>query len=160
MIGTSPEDTAHVLNERIVDGWAAAMGVRFVRASGDEVVAELDIKPHHRQPYGIVHGGVHAGIIETLASVGAALVAMPRGQSVVGLENNTSFIRAVREGKLRCIAKPLTRGRTTQVWEGEVRDEDDKLIATGRVRLICLDPNADLAGAKATVPDRPSNEGS
>ena len=154
MIGTSPEDTARILNERVVDGWTAAMGVRFIRATPDEVVATLDIGPSHRQPYGIVHGGVHAGLIETLASVGAALVAMPRGQSIVGLENHTSFIRAAREGTLTCTAKPLTRGRTTQVWEGEVRDADDKLIASGRVRLLCLDPDADLAGAKARVTAR------
>ena len=63
MIGTSPEDTARILNERVVDGWTAAMGVRFIRATPDEVVATLDIGPSHRQPYGIVHGGVHAGLI-------------------------------------------------------------------------------------------------
>ncbi len=77
-----------------------------------------------------------------LASVGAALVAHSRGQRVVGLENNTSFIRAVRSGVLHAVARPVTRGRTTQVWEAHVRDADERLIAQGRVRLLCLSHDA------------------
>src|SRR5579871_6631351 len=99
-----PEEVARALNENR-DGWNQAMGVRFVRASPDEVVVELDVAPHHQQAYGIVHGGVHAGVIETIASVGAALHAFQFGQTVVGLENQTSFLHAVREGTLRATAK-------------------------------------------------------
>ena len=135
------------------DGWNTAMGLRFVRATADEVVAELEIGPQHRQPYGIVHGGVHSGVIETIASVGAALYAMPQGQGAVGLENHTSFLHAVREGVLRATARPLTRGRRTQVWEGEIRDAAGKLVATGRVRLLGLDPDTQLGGS--TVGARP-----
>lgn len=115
------------------------MGIRFIRATVDEVQAELTIEPQHRQAYGIVHGGVHSGMVETVCSVGAALVAMPRGQSVVGLENHTSFLLAVREGKLRARALPLMRGQRTQVWEAKVSDDAGRIVATGRVRLISLD---------------------
>lgn len=138
-------DLAPTLNETR-DGWNAAMNLRFVRATLDEVVGELDIAPCHRQPYGIVHGGVHAGVIETLASVGAGLNAAARGQSVVGLENHTSFIHAAREGTLRATARPITRGRRTQVWEGTVVDATGRTVATGRVRLICLEAEVPLAG--------------
>ena len=128
------------------DGWAKAMGIRFVTATGDEVVAELEVAPQHLQPYGIVHGGVHAGLIETVASVGAALAALPRGQAVVGLENHTSFIRAARAGRVRARARPVTRGRTTQVWEVAVTDADERLLATGQVRLLCVAGGAALGG--------------
>jgi len=139
-------DAAQALNDSM-DGWNKAMGVRFVRATADEVVAELDIGPEHRQPYGIVHGGVHAGIIELTTSTGAALHAMKDGRSVVGLENHTSFLKAVREGTLRVTALPLSRGRSTQVWEARVTDGAGQLVATGRVRLFALDPGASIAGA-------------
>ncbi|HEY3351945.1 MAG TPA: PaaI family thioesterase [Polyangia bacterium] len=139
-------DVAPLLNAART-GWAEANGVTFVRATTDEVAAELTIGPQHLQPYGIVHGGVHAGLIETVASVGAGVVAMPRGQSVVGLENHTSFIRAARAGRLHAVGTPVTRGRTTQVWEVVVRDDAGRTLATGRVRLLCLAPGADLAGA-------------
>jgi len=141
------EDMSAMLNAAAADGWVRAMGVKFVRATADEVIAEWTVGHEHRQAYGIVHGGVHCGVIETVASVGAALVAMPRGQRVVGLENNTSFIKAAREGTLRATGKPITRGRRTQVWEVRVDDEKGQLLATGRVRLICLDADAPLAGA-------------
>jgi len=141
------EDVASDLNA-VRDGWNAAMGLRFVRATADEVVVEWEIGSHHLQPYGIVHGGVHAGVIETIASVGAAIHARPRGQAVVGLENHTSFLHAVRDGVLRATARPLTRGRRTQVWEGTITDATGRLIATGRVRLMCLDPETTLAGTK------------
>jgi uncharacterized protein (TIGR00369 family) len=144
------EDFAATL-EASRDGWNTAMGLHFVRATKDEVVAELEIGPQHRQPYGIVHGGVHAGIIETVASVGAALFATAEGRSVVGLENHTSFIRAVREGTLRVTARPITRGRRTQVWEGTVTDAGGRIAATGRVRLLSLEPEAALAGSTVDV---------
>ena len=66
---------------------------------------------------------------------------------MVGLENHTSFIRAVRAGaKLHAVATPITRGRRTQVWEARVLDDKDQIVATGRVRLLCLEPDQVLAG--------------
>ena len=148
MADLDPATTAAYINQHR-GGWNQAMDLTFVRVSADECVAELTVGPQHRQPYGIVHGGVHAGIIEAACSTGAAVVAMPRGQTVVGLENSTSFIRAARGGVLRVTARPLTRGRRTQVWDATVTDADGALLATGRVRLMCLDAGADLAGQTA-----------
>jgi uncharacterized protein (TIGR00369 family) len=108
------------------------------------VRCEWEVGPQHLQGYGIVHGGVHCGVIETLASVGAAVVAMARGQAVVGLENSTSFIRAVRSGRLHAEARPVSRGRTTQVWEASIWDEHEHVVALGRVRLLCLDAERPL----------------
>lgn len=150
MSASDVDDFSASLNQ-VVDGWNEAMGLHFVKASPDEVIATFTVGPQHRQPYGIVHGGVHCGVIETVASTGAALFAMKNGQSVVGLENHTSFLRAVREGAMRVVAKPLTRGRRSQVWEATVTDEAGKIAATGRVRLICLDAGAEVAGKTVGV---------
>ena len=140
------QDFARQLNA-IPEGWVQAMGMTITHATKDEVRCELTIGQQHLQGYGIVHGGVHCGIIETLSSMGAYLFARERGQHVVGLENNTSFIRAVRAGsKLRAVATPITRGRQTQVWQAQVLDEQDRLVATGRVRLLCISEEQSLAG--------------
>jgi len=125
-------------------GWVKEMGIAILTASPDEVTCEWEVNEKHHQGYGVVHGGVHCGVIETLASVGAAAVAHPRGQRVVGLENNTSFIRAVRSGKLRGLARPVTRGRSSQVWEVWIRDEKEQLVAQVRVRLLCIDEDRAL----------------
>ncbi len=131
------EDAVQHMNR--LPGWVREMGITILRASSDEVTCEWEVTQRHHQPDGIVHGGVHCGVIETLASLGAAMVAAPRGQRVVGLENSTSFIRAVSSGKLTGTARPVTRGRTTQVWEAWIRDERGALVAQGRVRLLSLD---------------------
>jgi 1,4-dihydroxy-2-naphthoyl-CoA hydrolase len=132
-------------------GFNVTLGLTFTRASPDEVACEVPVGPHLTQPYGLVHGGVYATIVETLASVGAALFAMPKGLAPVGLENSTSFLRAVRSGTLAGVARPLQRGRTTQVWEVEIRGDDGKLAATGRVRLLCLEAGAAVAGETVQV---------
>ena len=130
------------------------MNIHFVRATADEVIAEMEIGPVHRQPYGIVHGGVHSGLVEAVTSIGAALAARDRGQSVVGLENHTSFLNAVREGKLRATARPLMRGRRTQIWEATVSDANGRAISSGRVRFLVLEAGSSLAGE--TVKVKPS----
>lgn len=139
------DDAVQMLNAAR-GGFEVSLGLVFTRASSDEVACEVPVGPNLHQPYGMVHGGVYASIVETLASVGAALFAMPRGQTAVGLENTTSFLRAVRKGTLIGVARPLHRGRATQVWEVEIRGDDGKIAATGRVRMLCLEPGAAVAG--------------
>lgn len=139
-----PETLLKLLNDTN-SGWAKAMGLSFVVASEDEVTVEWTVAEQHLQPFGIVHGGVHTGVIETVCSIGAGIAARARGHrgGVVGLENHTSFLRAIRAGtKLRGRALPVTRGRTTHVWSAEITDERQRVIARGSVRLLCVDPNA------------------
>ncbi len=90
-------------------------------------------EPLH-QPYGIVHGGAHCTVVETLASIAAAAWLGEEGQ-VVGVNNSTDFYRAVREGALSSRAEPVHRGRSQQVWVVETRDADDRLVSRGQVRL-------------------------
>ncbi len=136
------DDFVAAMNE--MPGWVREMGITILTASADEVTCAWEVSEKHHQGYGIVHGGVHCGVIETLASIGAALAALPRNQRVVGLENSTSFVRAVRSGRLTGKARPVTRGRRTQVWEAWIRDEREHVVAQGRVRLLCIDEHDPL----------------
>ena len=120
--------------------WSDVMGIRILHADAAEVRAELDVERKHLQAFGLVHGGVYSGLIETIASLGAFLAARASGRAVVGLENQTSFVRAVRRGRLHGRATAVHVGRTTQLWEAVVRDDDDHVVASGRVRLLCKDP--------------------
>jgi uncharacterized protein (TIGR00369 family) len=140
-------DAAAFINELHQGTCAGELGLVVTSATRDAVVASLEVKPSHRQPQGIVHGGVYATIIESLASVGAALDAMAHGKTVVGLENHTSFVRAARGGTLHARAVPITRGRRSQAWEVTIRNDADAIVATGRVRLLVLDPDSAVAGA-------------
>src|SRR6476659_2721828 len=123
-----------LLDGDITGDFVRHLGVEFGEVTGDRVTATWTAKPDLHQPYGIVHGGVHCSVIETLASVGAAVWMGERGK-VVGVNNNTDFYRAVREGTLTSTATPLHRGRSQQVWLVETVDPDGKVAARGQVRL-------------------------
>jgi len=145
-----PENVVNLINERL-GGYNSVIGLRFVEASPDRFVAELEIDERHLQPYGLVHGGVYAGMIESLCSTGAALSVWNEGKNTVGLENTTAFLRAVRSGTLQGTARPLARGRRSHVWEAEIKDDRDRLVASGRVRLMVLDPGAEADGETVTL---------
>jgi uncharacterized protein (TIGR00369 family) len=115
------------------------LGIEFDEVTADRVVARWEAAPKHHQPYGIVHGGVHCSVFETLASFGAATWLGDKGQ-VVGVNNNTDFYRAVREGSMTSTATPIHRGRTQQVWVVETVDADGRVVARGQVRLQNLYP--------------------
>lgn len=135
--GTGPSDApAEVVanNDAIKGGFATLLGLDFTEVTPDRVVGRWTIRPELWQPYGIVHGGVYCGVIESMASVAGAVWLGDRGQ-VVGVNNTTDFLRAVRTGELRAEATPLHRGRSQQLWQVLITDEQDRLIARGQVRL-------------------------
>ncbi|MGZ4579672.1 MAG: PaaI family thioesterase [Nocardioidaceae bacterium] len=130
--GIDPEIDTDITGE-----FVRYLGVEFTEISGDKVVATWSAEPKLHQPYGIVHGGVHCSLVETLASIGAALWLGDKGK-VVGVNNNTDFYRAVRSGTLTSTALPLHRGRSQQVWLVETVDEQGKVAARGQVRRQTL----------------------
>jgi 1,4-dihydroxy-2-naphthoyl-CoA hydrolase len=120
------------------------LGVEFAEVSGDRVVLACEIRPDLHQPYGILHGGVHCSLVESAASIGAALWFGERG-NVVGVANSTNFLRAARSGRLIATAEPIHRGRTQQLWRVTVTDEADRMLAVGEVRIANI-PDAEVLG--------------
>jgi uncharacterized protein (TIGR00369 family) len=127
--------------EDVLGGFARLIGMEYEQASGDRVLIRCAVKPDLLQPYGILHGGVHCAIIETAASTGAALwlVEQRGGGKVVGVSNQTDFLRAVSDGELSAEALPIHRGRSQQLWAVEIKDSEGRLAARGQVRLQNLD---------------------
>ena len=112
------------------------LGTERVEAGPDRVVARLEVDERHHQPTGVVHGGVYAAVIETVASVGATL-ALEGAGAAMGIGNHTQFLRATAAGAtLTFTAEPVQRGRTLQLWEVAVTDEHERAVAHGSVRLI------------------------
>ena len=130
-------------------GLDAVLGAEYVEVTTDRVVLRCAIKPHLHQPYGIVHGGVYCSLVESAASIAAATWFASRndgGQgNVVGVANHTNFIRAAREGTLTVTATPVQRGRRQQLWQVDIVDDSERLVARGEVRLANID-NAETLG--------------
>lgn len=119
-------------------GWDTALGIRVEEMTPTRVVAFVDIDERHHQPYGIVHGGVWASVVESVGSHGAAAAAREiTGQmAVVGVANSTDFLRPHRSGRVRATGTPVFTGRTQQLWLVEIeRESDGALVARGQLRL-------------------------
>ncbi|GAC1334783.1 MAG: PaaI family thioesterase [Candidatus Dormibacteria bacterium] len=133
------EDFAAAINEAR-GPFERSIGLEVTSATPDRVVGVVDLDPtRHAQPWGIVHGGVYCAIIESLASIGAAINVMPQGKTSAGIENQTSFLRSISSGTVEGIATPIQRGRQMHLWQVEVRDDQGRMVAHGRVRLVIRD---------------------
>ncbi len=117
-----------------------AAGLVFDEVGPAAVTGHIDLGPDHHQPWGIVHGGVYTSAIETAASVGASIAAAEQGLNAVGVNNNTNFVRSKISGRVDVRATAIQQGRTAQLWEGRIVDEDDRLVALGQVRLQNVTP--------------------
>ena len=97
--------------------------------------ARAKVGNQHKQPFGLVHGGVFAAMAESIASQATYTVVSEEGNMAVGLSNFTSFMRPILEGTLHAEARRRHRGSTTWVWEVEMTDDEGRLCALSRVTM-------------------------
>ena len=107
---------------------AELLGIRFVEASRERVVAELEIRPAVTTVGGALHGGALMALADT-AGAAATILNLPPGASTTTLESKTNFLAAGRSGTVRAEATPLHRGRRTMVWQTRVTDESGRLLS-------------------------------
>lgn len=108
--------------------------MRLLEAGTDKVVIRMPVEGN-TQPFGLLHGGASAVLIETAGSIGAALHAGADAM-VVGLDINATHHRAARTGQVTAMATPLSLGRTLTSYQVTVTDDEGRLVCTGR--LTCL----------------------
>jgi uncharacterized protein (TIGR00369 family) len=122
------------------------LGLIYTEVTPDGARAHLEVTAKLLQPAGVVHGGVYCSIVESLSSVsGYVWLAEHGGGGVVGVNNNTDFLRSISSGTVYAVSEPLHRGRRQQLWAVTIRDQHDRVVAHGQVRLQNL-----------TEPDRPA----
>ena len=107
------------------------LGHEMIEIKENYVKSKLIVKDHHKQPMGLVHGGIYATLAETISSYGANFL---DGGTYVGVNNNTDFLSSVQSGEIVCIAEPIRIGRSYQLWETKMYHEE-KLCAVSKVRL-------------------------
>jgi 1,4-dihydroxy-2-naphthoyl-CoA hydrolase len=117
------------------------IGMHDVRVNDDgTIAATVPVRAELKQPFGLVHGGVFAAIAESLASMGTFLGVHEQGMHAMGLSNSTSFLRPILDGTIHATARPFHRGRTTWLWDVEIRDDDGRLCATTRMTIAVREP--------------------
>lgn len=107
------------------------LGHQMVEISENFVVSKLVITNNHKQPMGLVHGGIYSTLAETICSYGANFNSE---STFVGVNNNTDFLSSATEGELLCTATLIKKGRSYQLWEARIT-LDEVLLAVSKVRL-------------------------
>ena len=130
--------TLEALNKRSENTLADFIGIKFIEIGEDYLKATMPVNERTRQPIGILHGGANVVLGETIASTAANLVIDISKQYCVGLEINTNHIRSVKDGLVTGITKPVHIGRSTQIWQIDIYNEDNKITATGRMTASVL----------------------
>jgi 1,4-dihydroxy-2-naphthoyl-CoA hydrolase len=122
------------INE-ILLGFDRLYGLEFLECSDSEVRAQVVVGEQHKQPAGLVHGGLYASLAESIASIATGMTVLDEGYVAMGMSNNTSFLRPVTEGTVHAHATRLHRGRTTWLWDVKFTDDDGRTCALTRMTI-------------------------
>jgi len=117
----------------------AHLGIEFLEVGDDFIRARVPVDSRTQQPYGLLHGGVSVVLAETLGSCGAAYAA-PEGHRAVGLDINANHIKGTTSGWVTGVARPVHIGRTTQVWQIDLRNDAGELTCASRITMAVLAP--------------------
>lgn len=111
------------------------LGIEVLEGQKDKVVLSMPVSPTVHQPMGYLHGGASVALAESAASMGGFLNVDPEKYTVFGIEINANHIKSKRDGTIYAYATPRHVGRTTMVWEIEIKDENDRLICLSRCTI-------------------------
>lgn len=131
-------NAAQTLNAMNQNNMIGLLEISILEATVDRVVATMPVQPKVHQPFGLLHGGASVALAETVASLGAYLNVMDSGMGAVGLEINANHLRAKRDGVVTATATPIHKGRTTHVWQVEIKDETGKMVCVSRCTLAIV----------------------
>ena len=115
------------------------LGIEFTEIGDDWIRARVPVDSRTIQPYGLLHGGVSVVLAETLGSTGAHF-SSPEGHRCVGLDINANHLRGVTSGWVTATARPVHRGKTTQVWQIDLTNEAGELTCVSRLTMAVLRP--------------------
>lgn len=125
--------TIENLNHRSHNTMAEFLGIVFTDIGENTLTAKMPVNERTKQPMGILHGGANVVLAETVASTAANAVVDLSQFYCVGLEINANHIRSVREGFISAVTHPIHIGRTTQIWQINIFNEEGKQTCISRM---------------------------
>ena len=115
------------------------LGIEFTDVGDDFITARVSVDVRTRQPYGLLHGGVSVMLAETLGSCGA-IHWLPDGHRAVGLDINANHLRGATTGWVTGVTRPVHIGRSTQVWQIDLKNDAGELTCVSRITMAVLAP--------------------
>ena len=132
------QPTPEILNRQAQETLLAHLEMTFIEVGDDYLVATMPVDHRTVQPAGLLHGGASAALAESLGSFGAYLTVDPDKYDCVGIEINANHVRGKSDGIVTGTARPIHRGRTTQVWDIRIADERDRLVCASRLTVAVV----------------------
>ena len=129
------------VNNSFQDTMMSVLGIEITDFGESYVSGKMPVDNRTKQPFGLLHGGASAAFAETLGSIGAGKHVDLEEYSVVGVELNSSHLKAVRTGWVFGKATPIRVGRTMQVWSIDIKNQKDDLICKSRLTLAVTKKN-------------------
>lgn len=114
------------------------LGIEFIAVGDDYVQAKMPVDNRTHQPMGLLHGGAHVVLAETLGSVAANLCLETTKEYALGLDINSNHLKAISNGYVIGTAKPIHLGSKTQVWEIKIENEKGQLLNISRLTMMVL----------------------
>jgi 1,4-dihydroxy-2-naphthoyl-CoA hydrolase len=133
-----PLEVVNAMNKNTI---LEVLDIKTIEVGDDYIVATMPVDKRTHQPMGLLHGGASAVLIESLGSIGSTLIIDMKTQNIVGLEVNANHLRAVKSGLVTGRATIVHCGRKTHVWQVDIKDEDEKLVCTGRLTVMVTSKN-------------------
>ncbi len=128
-----------VLNAHNDNTLMEVLGIEYTEVGEDSLTATMPVDARVHQPMGILHGGATAALAESVGSAASALKLDLKTQTAVGLELAINHLRSMRQGQVTATARAVHIGRRTHLWQIEIRDQDERLIAQAKLTMIVLD---------------------
>jgi len=115
------------------------LGIEITDLDDDFICGKMPVDHRTIQPFGLLHGGASAALAETLGSIAGGMKVDHKTQTVVGVEINCNHLRSARDGWVYGKAKPLKLGKKFQVWNIEIKNDDEKMVAVSRLTLAVIE---------------------
>ena len=129
------------IKNKINGTMVSALGIEVTDFGDEYICGKMPVDERTKQPFGLLHGGASAALAETLGSMGAGMHVDLEHYSVVGIEINSSHLKAVKEGWVYGKATPIRIGRKIQVWVIDIKDDKDNMICKSRLTLAVIKNN-------------------
>lgn len=134
----SEKEILDALNARRKNTLLETLDMEFTAVGKDYVEAKMPVTPKVHQPDGVLHGGATVALAETVGSVASFVFLDGENFFVRGIEINANHVRSIAKGTVYAKAKFIHKGRTTQVWDIRITDENGRLISSSKLTTIAL----------------------
>ena len=129
--------TLENLNQLCSNNAVSHLGIEISAFGEDWIEATMPVDHRTMQPFGVLHGGVSVALAETIGSLAGSLC-LEEGKTAVGLDIHANHLRPVRSGQVTARATPLNLGKNIQVWQIDIRTEENKLCCVSRLTLSVI----------------------